>query len=77
MTRTIDATTRLNLTGATASLGESGGNVGFYGSAGALKGQVTGNLDPATTTTSILAQTLKDLLQALDAVGLIVDSTTT
>lgn len=70
-TRAIDATTRLNLTGATVSVGESGGILGFFGGAGATKQTVT-----ATLGGTDLAQAIKDLAAALDANNLIVDNIT-
>src|SRR5690606_10316791 len=61
--RTIDATTRLNPTGSTVSVGESGGALGFYGSAGISKPTVGGKINDGTALMALLTQ--------LEALGLI------
>lgn len=72
-TRAIDATTRLNLTGTTVSAGESGGNLGFYGSAGSTKGSISGTY---STDAGGIAAVLDQLLSNLAVRGLITDNTT-
>lgn len=67
-TRAVDATTRLNLTGATVSVGESGGDLGFYGAGGVTKRIVSGATDGN--------EALQNLLASLALMGLIINSTT-
>jgi hypothetical protein len=71
-TRAIDATTRLNLTGATVSVGESGGILGFFAGAGTTKGTITGDLSSPGQAEAVLSSLLIRLAQH----GLIVNSTT-
>lgn len=69
-TRAIDATTRLNLTGTTVSVGEAAGNLAFFADAtGASIRNVAGN--PDVTNNGIL---LTQLLGALESYGLITRS---
>lgn len=69
-TRAIDATTRLNLTGTTVSVGEAAGNLAFFADAtGASIQNVAGN--PDVTTNGVI---LTQLLGALESYGLITRS---
>lgn len=70
-TRTIDATTRLNLTGSTVSVAENGGSLGFFGGAGATKPSVGGIRAELSGPTA-----LNSLINALANLGLITDNTT-
>ncbi|MEX2125470.1 MAG: hypothetical protein WD795_16370 [Woeseia sp.] len=72
-TGTIDAPTRLNITGGTVSVGESGAFLGFFGDAGTTIPTITGTTrDGAGNPIDALV----DLLASLAAMGLIVDSST-
>lgn len=66
-TRAIDASIRLNLTGATVGLGELGGSLGFYGAVGVTQRIVTGSRGGNLA--------FANLLNALDLMGLIDNQT--
>lgn len=62
--RTIDATTRLNLTGEIVSVGENNGTLGFFGADGTTKRTVSGSGDEVGT----LARSIATALQSMGLV---------